>query len=344
MWEVEKKRLISDGQWGNRSGRSPCDVALTKELHHELLNMTLKEYASMENDAKACYNRMVPNLILLVSRSLGMSKEVCQTVGKTFKRTAHHVMTKAGESKLTFGYERERPIFGSWQGATKSVISWTLVSSILQKIHQKEVGGATFRSKKRVVKQPTIGFVDNNNNCVTKKKGKKIEGSLKESAQKWEKLLYASGGKLELNKCFTYLIKWKHNGEGKQIISEKRENLQIEDSEDGEIVMIEAKQANEAHKTLGFYKSPDMSMKRQLEEMKKKISRIAHLITSYGLSQEISRKAYSAVFKPAVEYALTSSYMKKEELDKAQAKATRSFLKAMGYNLNFPRVVAYKPR
>ena len=103
MWEVEKKRLISDGQWGNRSGRSPCDVALTKELHYELLNTTLKEYASMENDAKACYNRMVPNLILLVSRSLGMSKEVCQTVGKTFKRTAHHVMTKAGESTQTFG-------------------------------------------------------------------------------------------------------------------------------------------------------------------------------------------------------------------------------------------------
>lgn len=43
------------------------------------------------------------------------------------------------------------------------------------------------------------------------------------------------------------------------------------------------------------------------------------------------------VFKVAVEYVLTSSYMGKE----AQAKATRRFLKAMGYNLNFPRTVAY---
>lgn len=98
------------------------------------------------------------------------------------------------------------------------------------------------------------------------------------------------------------------------------------------MVTIEVKQANEAHKTLGFYKSPDVSVKRQLEGTKKKISKVAHLITSYGLSQEIRRKAYSAVFKPAVEYALTSSCMKKEDLDKAQAKATRSFCKAMGYN------------
>lgn len=40
------------------------------------------------------------------------------------------------------------------------------------------------------------------------------------------------------------------------------------------------------------------------------------------------------VSKPATENALASSYMGKEELDKAQAKATRRFLKPMGYNPN----------
>lgn len=234
MWEVEKRKLLSDGQWGNRSGRSPCDVTLTNELHYEIVNTNLKEYASVENDAKACYDILVLHLILLVSSSLGMSEEVCQTVGKTFERTAHHVMTKAGESKLTVKYGREKPIFGSWQGATRLVISWTLISSILQKTHQKKVGGATFKSqdKKKVVIQSTAGFVDDNNNCVTERKWRKIEESLKESAQKLEKLLYTSGGKLELNKCFTYLVKWKHNGDGEQSIREESERLQIMDSED----------------------------------------------------------------------------------------------------------------
>ena len=81
----------------------------------------------------------------------------------------------------------------------------------------------------------------------------------------------------------------------------------MEDSEEGGIVEIQAKQATEAHKTLGFHKSPDMSMKAQLNELKKKMDKISHLITSYGLSQSTSRRAYNSVFKPAVEYVLTSS-------------------------------------
>lgn len=60
---------------------------------------------------------------------------------------------------------------------------------------------------------------------------------------------------------------------------------------EGEIVEIEAKQLNEAHKMLCFHKSPNMSMAKKLEEMNKK-DRKAHLITSYGLSQTTSRRAY----------------------------------------------------
>lgn len=66
-----------------------------------------------------------------------MNEEVSRTAGKTFNRTAYHVMTKAGGPKLAFGYGREKTIFGSWQGATKSVISWTSISFILQRYTKK---------------------------------------------------------------------------------------------------------------------------------------------------------------------------------------------------------------
>lgn len=82
--------------------------------------------------------------------------------------------------------------------------------------------------------------------------------------------------------------------------------------------MIEAKQAYGVHETLRFHKSPDTSMRKQLEELKKKTAKIAHLITSYGLSQATSKRAYSAVLKLAVAYILTSSYMGKLELNEAQ--------------------------
>lgn len=108
---------------------------------------------------------MVPSLIKLISRSFGPSKHVCKTVGKPFERTRHHVATKNGISKQSFAYTKEKPIFESCQGATKSVVNWVLTSSILQQIHQESVQWAIFESKDSTVKatQSTVGFLDDNN-------------------------------------------------------------------------------------------------------------------------------------------------------------------------------------
>jgi hypothetical protein len=48
-------------------GRSAQDAATVKVLHYNLAHLTLKEYATMENDAKSCDDRMVPSPILLLS-------------------------------------------------------------------------------------------------------------------------------------------------------------------------------------------------------------------------------------------------------------------------------------
>jgi len=58
-------------------------------------------------------------------------------------------------------------------------------------------------------------FVDDTTGGINKTKG--IEPStpaelpqrLNKLAQHWEKLLFASGGRLELKKCFNYIICWK---------------------------------------------------------------------------------------------------------------------------------------
>lgn len=114
MKKAKEQKLLSDSNWGSKKGRSAQDAATVKSLHYNLAHLTLNEYATMENDAKSCYSRMVPNVILLLRRSFGIRKSVCKLVGKTFERTEHHVTTKGGVSKLTFGYTKDKPIFGIW--------------------------------------------------------------------------------------------------------------------------------------------------------------------------------------------------------------------------------------
>lgn len=78
-----------------------------------------------------------------------------------------------------------------------------LTSSIIQTIHGESVQCATFESTNGTTKvvQSTVGFVDDNNNCATKEReGAPIDELLETSAQKWERILHATGGTLEIKK------------------------------------------------------------------------------------------------------------------------------------------------
>jgi 23S rRNA pseudoU1915 N3-methylase RlmH len=46
---------------------------------------------------------------------------------------------------------------------------------------------------------------------------------LQTDAQHWEKLLFTSGGKLELSKCFFYIMYWKFTEDGMPFLTPKSE-------------------------------------------------------------------------------------------------------------------------
>ena len=62
---------------------------------------------------------------------------------------------------------------------------------------------------------------------------------LQDDARIWEKLLAATGGKLEFTKCFYYILQWKFDEEGTPSHTTKQE---LEDS--GVTVTIQEKEQN----------------------------------------------------------------------------------------------------
>ena len=50
-----------------------------------------------------------------------------------------------------------------------------------------------------------------------------IAEQLQHDAQEWEQLLAATGGKLELSKCFYYILQWKFDEEGRLSCASKEE-------------------------------------------------------------------------------------------------------------------------
>jgi hypothetical protein len=70
----------------------------------------------------------------------------------------------------------------------------------------------------------------------------------------WKDLLETSGGKLELKKCFYYILSWKFDGKGNPIpttIAEQREvteQIHIPDGQLGIQIALEQKEVITEHK------------------------------------------------------------------------------------------------
>jgi hypothetical protein len=67
MKQGEKLGGFGDEQWGSRTGRSANSVVLLKHFTYEMMNLTKSDGATFDNDAKACFDRIIPALTNLRS-------------------------------------------------------------------------------------------------------------------------------------------------------------------------------------------------------------------------------------------------------------------------------------
>ena len=97
------------------------------------------------------------------------------------------------------------------------------IRDLIMSLMKKKAGGISFcdLQGKTTVSSIMDGFVDDTTiwansfiESFTADQTEIIAQDLKQSAQWWEQLLTATGGKLELPKCFYYLIRWVFNDYG----------------------------------------------------------------------------------------------------------------------------------
>jgi hypothetical protein len=89
---------------------------------------------------------------------------------------------------------------------------------------------------------------------------RKLAQILQIDAQHWEKLLYISGGKLELTKCFFYVLHWQFAAEGAPSLTPKMQlphKLFLTQGNDREPTKIDQEDCSKPHKTLGVMKAPN---------------------------------------------------------------------------------------
>lgn len=208
VWNAHNHTSINDGQSGSCPGRKEIDVMIQKEKKYLYTRLTLSMIDTMDNDAKSCYDRIISNLAMLVSRYCGMPLNVCKTQVSTLKNMIFSFKTTMGISQSSYQHTNATPIHGSEQGSCASPCIWLLISSLLMdcliagKVNRVDTTTRQVKSPDNHVKQWIDGFVDDTSNfCNTIISNHSIGDlatQLQEDATIWANLLAASGGKPEL--------------------------------------------------------------------------------------------------------------------------------------------------
>jgi hypothetical protein len=167
------------------------------------------------------------------------------------------------------------------------------------------------------------------------------------AAQWWESLLYASGGKLELDKCFFYLIYWEFDGEGLPRLLQPEEfpmDVMITDSATNIPVNITAKSSLEAHKTLGAMECPSGDNSAEVTRLYGKAKGLGQRIATAGFSASEATLLCRTRVDPAMGYLWAVGTLSEQQANKIQGLVVHPLLQAMGFNSCTLLAVVYAPQ
>jgi hypothetical protein len=74
IWHAHDNDRLNVGQAGSRPGWNAIDVVIQKEMKCLYGILTRTGIATMDNDAKSCYDRIICNLAMIISQYFGVNK------------------------------------------------------------------------------------------------------------------------------------------------------------------------------------------------------------------------------------------------------------------------------
>jgi hypothetical protein len=207
----EDNKLINTGVYGCRSSRRAVDPVFVDVTQTEMAMVTRTPLVKFNNDATSCFDRILVHLLNLCLRSYGMPKKLTKRLGELLRVATYAIETGIGISKETYQHSDELPVYGSGQGSAASAQGWTKLVSELFDIHDRYGYGCKYADPWNLYSTiiGMLGFVDDNNITNNGEPWETVDNIMirtQRDAQLWNDLLRATGGALNLDKCFAQVL------------------------------------------------------------------------------------------------------------------------------------------
>lgn len=244
------------------------------------------------------------------------------------------------------------PLFGTGQGSGASPAIWlTLVVILMDTLDQVIPERMTFHSPASemvhsclidaFVDDTSVGFTDPGFLSL-----KTMVSKLSNIAQTWQKLLFYSGGALNLKKCSWYIMHWdwKNGRPHMQRITEGDPTLSMTTQGENNSQTIKRFELNTASRILGVYLSPNGDFSEQLQVLKSKADTFAIRLRSPRLHPQDILTFHSTMYAPAMRYVLPALAVDEEELSKIQATILPAMLNKLGFSRTTPTAIRHGPK
>ena len=354
-------QLFHPSQWG-RPNRECEDVLMLKELTYQVACMSRTDLATFDNDASACYDRIVTRFALLCCRAHGVPEGPCRMTADVLDNVIHKIKTAYGISEDFYTNTPKSPIHGVGQGSQDGPSLWGVSSSITFRAADRLAHGLTCVNPSYDIPNRAIphcrkldGFIDDVtgwfNRMLSELRRRHgfdaltlAEGMQKDAAT-WQTLLEISGGKLAVAKCLYYLCHWRWTEDGVPELTpavELGNPITLED--DSGPIIIPHFDPTEAHLTLGVWKSPSGILKQQFAHLQNKSSKWTAAMMAAPLTKDEAFLSFTRIYIPSLRYGLGTCYFPPSDLVRIQRPAVNAILPKMGFNRHTPRDVVYGPR
>lgn len=143
---AEAINTLGKNTWGCRPGCSADNVALIGEFVTEVHHLTFNNLFKLQNDAKACFDRIVNFHAMLSSHEFWIPDKIYKMHSATLCNTEYWVQTFLGTSNQYCDHSNSDPIHGNRQCAGSLGTYWVYISVLIISTLDKNEKGCTIIS------------------------------------------------------------------------------------------------------------------------------------------------------------------------------------------------------
>jgi len=361
MRHNEDLDAFNANQYGSRRGIQGQSATLNKVLTLDTVRYYAVPAAIVDKDAKACYDRIIPVVLVYALIRLGLPKNLTRFMCKWLEQAKYFIKTASGVSEHSYQNTVEEYLYGTGQGTGWSPPNWGAISDVISCAMEENAPGMYLQhpSRKFHSSRTYDSFVDDVNGGLTEDgmyafhpspnnpvpilQG--IYNQIQANVQYYSRLLFTSGGKLALDKCGAYILEFKWNKGIKSFVdtTTKYPPLKIDQKNSNQPDDIQLLHPSEARKMLGAYSAPDGQSKAQYEVLLQLSKNWGKKVSNGYLNRYDVLTGFKCGLIPALQYPLGVSMLSEKQCDNLLIPAMTPLLRKLGIVSTVNREIVHGP-